>query len=873
MKYLSLKCLLGCVLAPISLAVSAQSAQSAHVPSPDLPIAPMDSFSQLFQPNPLEAGGKVEQVNVSVAKGQGDLRRFTLSSTQQQRDDKEKTREFSESATHPRVHSNSPLFDALFSMAIDDMRQASVTAIRDDSYNNGQSIPCDCFETGEKWHYVWTRDLSYAANLGLAHLDPQRVMNSMLFKVSGFRDSVKPPADLPAGSLQILQDTGSGGSWPVSTDRVTWALAVKDVLQSLQGPARAQFLDKAYAALTGTLEADRLAVFDSSAGLYGGEQSYLDWRTQTYAPWIVNNLSRMSESKALSTNVAHYQALRVGADLAREKNNPQQAAKYDQWAAQLKQKINEVFWQADANLYATSTTSAQDAVAISRYDMLGNALAVVYGIASPEQAKKVVATYPNTAMGVPVYYPQMPNIFVYHNRAMWPFVTAYALKAAVTADNYRVADNAIQSLVRGSALHLSNMENLEWFTGKSFYDDGPMINSRRQLWSIGAYLGMGIETIFGVHLNDQGIAIKPYLSPAVIELLGGGKEARLDNLDYRGHKISVLLTLPKVEAMAAGFYPLASVALNGKPIKGDIKLASLGKGSNLITVTFGDIDSREQTITMADNVNPLEHSNPKVFSPEAPVAVSAELKGGKYQLTFKEGSSKPDENIRYNIYKNGKQVASRVAQLPNSIAQLQWNDAEKANTELRTCYAVEAVYMSSGNKSHHSEPYCIEGQQSQQISVSDSRVLSNLKPVTDAHYAAPVLLNWGAPDDKLEVRDIKIDSPGLYALYVRYNNRQHTIDSGVTNAVKTLSIFNGEGKLQQRSVVQMPNLSDEKGQYPLKSSTEIKVWLDKGSYSLAVGDFFNMSYLQANSSYKGSGGLTGPVNKASIAGFSLTRIE
>src|SRR5437868_7025636 len=161
MKNFSLGCLLGCALAPLSLAISAQNAQPDHSPSlvsqaAASQAAHMESFSQLFQPNPLEAGGKVEQVNVSVSvtkesKGQGELRRFTLSSSQQQRDDKEKTREFSESATHPRVHSNSLLFDALFTMAIDDMRQASVSAIRDDSYNNGQSIPCDCFETGEKW--------------------------------------------------------------------------------------------------------------------------------------------------------------------------------------------------------------------------------------------------------------------------------------------------------------------------------------------------------------------------------------------------------------------------------------------------------------------------------------------------------------------------------------------------------------------------------------------------------------------------------------------------------------------------------------------------------------------------------------------------
>jgi len=163
----------------------------------------------------------------------------------------------------------------------------------------------------------------------------------------------------------------------------------------------------------------------------------------------------------------------------------------------VKAKINEKFWLKEVGLYSTMTSSPENDAPLYKYDMLGNALAILYGIASEDQSKKIIATYPNTAMGIPVYYPQQPNIFVYHNRSMWPFVTAYALKAAAKVGNYKVADNAIASLVRGAALNLSNMENLEWLTAKPFYDDGPEINSRRQLWSIGAYAAMGIETIFG----------------------------------------------------------------------------------------------------------------------------------------------------------------------------------------------------------------------------------------------------------------------------------------------------------------------------------------------------------------------------------------
>jgi hypothetical protein len=73
------------------------------------------------------------------------------------------------------------------------MKQDSVKEIRDGNYNGNNAIPCDCFETGEKWHYVWTRDLSYAADLGLAMLDPQRVRNSLVQAVRLARRRPKAP--------------------------------------------------------------------------------------------------------------------------------------------------------------------------------------------------------------------------------------------------------------------------------------------------------------------------------------------------------------------------------------------------------------------------------------------------------------------------------------------------------------------------------------------------------------------------------------------------------------------------------------------------------------------------------------------------------
>lgn len=315
---------------------------------------------QVFAPYPGEKEGRSATVTVSVPDRAAALRTYTLNSTAEQREKGANVRVVVEDAARPRVRSGNLQFDALYAMAIDDAKLNSVSKIRDGNYNGGEAIACDCFQTGEVWSYVWTRDLSYAVDLGLASFDAARAVNSMLFKTSTFREGLSPPASLPSGSTQIIQDTGSGGSWPVSSDRVTWALGAESLINQLDGSARAAFSDKAYAALRGTVEADRQAAYDAKAGLYGGEQSYLDWRTQTYAPWIVNNLSRMADSKALSTNVAHYQALRLVGRLAAARGDTGLAARYAGWAEQLKGAIDKSFWLPDVQRYASLIGPSED---------------------------------------------------------------------------------------------------------------------------------------------------------------------------------------------------------------------------------------------------------------------------------------------------------------------------------------------------------------------------------------------------------------------------------------------------------------------------------------------------------------------------------
>src|SRR6476620_7706113 len=150
-------------------------------------------------------------------------------------------------ATPPmRAQTASPEFDRLFALAQDELDKDRVDAITDWSFNDQKPFPCVCFETGEKWHYVWTRDLSYAADLALAELDPERTKTSLRFKLGAVRNPKVMGYRRPE-FLEVAQDTGSGGSWPVSTDRVVWFLAARHLVDD------AAFRADVQRALFGTL--------------------------------------------------------------------------------------------------------------------------------------------------------------------------------------------------------------------------------------------------------------------------------------------------------------------------------------------------------------------------------------------------------------------------------------------------------------------------------------------------------------------------------------------------------------------------------------------------------------------------------------------
>ncbi|WP_267086528.1 Six-hairpin glycosidase-like protein [Xanthomonas sacchari] len=481
-----------------------------------------------------------------------------------------------------RSETDSPLFDALFALAQQELRDDQVQAIRDPAFDHGKPLPCDCYQTGERWPYVWTRDVSYAADLALARLDPERTRRSLRFKLSPMRGADALPG------LFVAQDTGSGGSWPVSSDRVVWFLAARHLLDDQA------FAADTRAALTATLAQDRAFAFDPRIGLYRGETSFLDWREQTYPAWTREDVGFIASSFALSTNVLHYQALRLGERLAREQGDTQAAARYAGWADALRQAIAQRFWREDRGTYVGYIGTAEHPVRYERYDLLGLSLAVLADVLPAARARQALARYPAVEAGSPVVWPQQREVPIYHNRAIWPFVSAYALRAARHTDDSARIDLEVRSLLRGAALAGSNMENYEFLSQAVHVDDGPLsgpvVNSPRQLWSVAGYLAMVMEGVFGV--EDDGRVLPKLPTSLVPMLFGERQEIALQLQDRR-----IVLRRPA-------------------QLQGDLLVA--GKTRTRDSVTTVDLVARHsgaapmQMLTAADAFAPLAPPAPQV---------------------------------------------------------------------------------------------------------------------------------------------------------------------------------------------------------------------------------------------------------------------
>lgn len=487
----------------------------------------------------------------------------------------------------PQYRSEYLLSDALYNLSLEEMQKA----IEPDS----------TFRTGARWAGVWTRDISYSIILSMAILQPQVAKISLLKKV---------------GHRRIIQDTGTGGSYPVSTDRIVWAIAAWEIYK-VTGDRK--WLEQVYPIIKQTIQDDCANVYDHKTGLVHGESSFLDWREQTYPAWM--QPADIYNSAALGTNAVHYQANRVMEQMALALNLKAEAKKFNLIANQIKKAINKYLWQPDKGYYGQFLYGRNYLIRSPKSEALGEALCILFDVSGKDGQKEIIAKTPTMTYGIPCVYPQIPTMFNYHNNAVWPFVESYWVLAAAKAGNSESVMRGIAAIYRAAAFFLTNKEN---FVAASGDYNGTRVNSSNMLWSLSGNLSLVYKVLFGMEFQVDRLRFHPFVPQA----LAGNRT--LKNFKYRSALLDI--ELDGFGDHVSGFY------LDGKAYREPAVPADLS-GKHQIRIVLS---------SNADETRSMPFFAPK----ETLQTPRVKRADGRLSWTFIDSAS------LYRVYRNGKLLLS-----------------------------------------------------------------------------------------------------------------------------------------------------------------------------------------------------------------------
>jgi len=447
----------------------------------------------------------------------------------------------------PQYHSPYIISDAIYNMSLEEM----IRAVETDS----------TFRTGKEWAGVWTRDISYSIILSMAYLQPKVAMNSLMKKVNKKK--------------KIIQDTGTGGAYPASTDRMIWATAAWEVYKAT---GNKDWLQQAFIIIKNSINDDLQNAYNKTTGLVKGESSFLDWREQTYPKWMQPVDIYLSEN--LGTNAVHYQANKVLAAMAKLLNNTTVFLKHTAIAASIKTAINQQLWLKDKGYYAQFLYGRNNLMLSPKNEALGEALCVLFDIADKQQQASIIANTPFMDFGVPCIYPQIPGIPPYHNNGVWPFVQTYFALAAAKVGNEKAVMESFGAIYRPAAMFATNKEN---FVATNGDFAGTQINSSNMLWSLSGNIALVHKILFGIQFHPQKISFQPMVPAqmagtrtltnftyrnALLDITVEGYGNQIKSFELDGKKMPV----PEISATLTGKHQIKIVLANNNPLLNSINL-------------------------------------------------------------------------------------------------------------------------------------------------------------------------------------------------------------------------------------------------------------------------------------------------------------
>lgn len=311
---------------------------------------------------------------------------------------------------------------------------------------------------------------------------------------------------------RIMQPPGPGGSWPVTADRIAWAMGAWEVY-AFTGDQR--WLDEAKRVLEATLGDDMAVLPDSAYGLMRGAVAGGQRGSGRYPAWMdaVGRFATMN----LPNNIFFVEAFRImsrfeAAGSRRRRNGGQ--ARWAGMASALASSIRERFWMPDRNHLSAYLYGCPFAIQSPQTDNFAQALAVMGGVATPEMAWSITGADPSVASGVPRLHPFAAGKKAGPDDVCDPLTQSLWNMALALCRRSDRLEEGIAAQCRASVL-------------------GP---SAGRAESAAADIALVTRVFFGMTADTAGLAFAPAVPPR----FGGVK--RLSGLRYRDATLDITLT-------------------------------------------------------------------------------------------------------------------------------------------------------------------------------------------------------------------------------------------------------------------------------------------------------------------------------------------
>ena len=646
-------------------------------------------------------------------------------------------------AAFPQYQSSFLLSDAIYNLSLEEM----INAVEPDS----------TFRTGKLWSGVWTRDISYSIILSMAYLQPKVAMNSLLRKVNR--------------KGRIIQDTGTGGAYPCSTDRMIWAVAAWEIYKAT---GSRDWLQQAYPIIKNSVEDDINIAYDKTTGLVKGESSFLDWREQTYPKWM--QPADIFESECLGTNAVHFKANKVLSEMATVLNQKEVAEKHAAIAEKIKKAINTYLWQPAKGYYGQFLYGRNHKILSPRAEALGEALCVLWDIADKPKQQQIISSVPVTDLGIPCIFPQIPAIAPYHNNAIWPFVQTYWMWASAKAGNENAVLKSMAAIYRPAAMFLTNKEN---FVASNGDFAGTQINSSNMLWSLSGNISLVHAVLFGIRFHTDSLFFEPFVPRA----FNGNR--RLSNFRYRHTILDI--------TMEGYGNRISGITLDGKPLEKAAVPASL-TGTHTIHITLANNNAGNNAV----------NDQPVYFTLAAP---EASFKNDTLAWMPVPGA------VTYQIIKNAQPLAK--------IKQ----DTFHINKNVPALYQVMAIDK-NGIVSFASEPVLVCNDK--YIHTYQAEAFAPKAGYNYKGYSGDGFVELSTTVNRNFAIPITIENNGWYNIDFQYANGNGPVNTENKCAIRTLKI----DQVQQGAVIFPQRGASDWNNWGL--SNAVQCYFKKGRHTIVL---------------------------------------